>query len=65
MQYTSIKCEKCFEIYEKDIPLCIDGCFKEFHLNPEKILKGHKPKVQKNKVIKEQGASNQEESKET
>jgi len=37
----------------------------KFYLNPEKILEGHKPKVQKNKVVKEQGASNQEESKDT
>ena len=31
----------------------------KFQFNPEKILEGHKPKVQKNKVVKEQGASNQ------
>ena len=38
---SKILCQRCTDIYNKDIPLCID-CFSEFHSNPEKFLEGFK-----------------------
>jgi len=36
-----ILCQRCTNIYNKDIPLCID-CFGEFHSNPEEFLQRFK-----------------------
>ena len=35
---TKVKCERCSEVYGKQIIMCAIPCFKTFHLNIDKYL---------------------------